>query len=138
MIGYFPKAYPDELLYSICARCFDRMCYPNKQALVQELFGTRTVLACIELPSHLDDLIAALPAGHRYTADQLIDHHTLLPFYGPFLPPDRLDHIRQDMHGKNGSTIHMRLGIMASRVSLPRWLRLCPCCVQEDRKNFDE
>ncbi len=138
MIGYFPTAYPDELLYSVCARCFDRLCYPSKQSIVQELFGTRTVLACVELPSHLDALIAALPAGHHYTTDQLIDNHTLLPFYGPFLPSDRLNRIRQDMHGNNGPTIHMRAGIMASRVPLPRWLRFCAFCVHEDRKQFDE
>jgi hypothetical protein len=85
MIGYFPEAYPDELLYSICARCFDRMCYPSKQAIVQELFGTRSVLASIELPSHLDTLVAALPAGHHYTADQLIDNHTCIGYFGhPF------------------------------------------------------
>jgi hypothetical protein len=138
MIGYFPEAYPDELLYSVCARCFDRLCYPSKQSLVQELFGTRTTLACIELPSHLDTLISALPTGHHYTADQLIDNHTLLPFYGPFLPPSRLDRLRQDMHGDNGPTIHMRSGIMASRVFLPRWLRFCALCVQEDRKECGE
>jgi hypothetical protein len=136
MIGYFPEAYPDELLYSICARCHDRLGYLRKQSIVQELFGTRTVLASIELPSHLDALIAALPMGNTYNADQLIDNHTLLPFYGPFLPPSRLDRIRQDMHGNNGPTIHMRAGIMASRVALPRWLRFCPLCVQDDRKQF--
>jgi hypothetical protein len=138
MIGYFPEAYPDELLYSICARCFDRMCYPSKQSLVQELFGKRTILACIELPSHLDILIAALPERHHYTADQLIDYHTLLPFYGPFLPPSRLHCIRQDMHGNNWPTIHMRTGIMASRVPLPRWLRYCPLCINKDKEEFGE
>ena len=138
MIGYFPPANPDELLYSICARCVDRMGYPGKQAIVQELFGTRSILACIELPSHLDTLIAALPEGNRYTADQLIDDHTLLPFYGPFLPSARLHHIRQDMHGSDGPTIHMRAGIMASRVPLPRWLRFCSLCLQEDEQEFGE
>lgn len=138
MLGYFPEARPDELLYSICARCHDRVGYRSKQSIIQDLFGKRTVIASIELPSHLDDLIAALPAGHCYDADQLIDNHTLFPFYGPFLPSERLAHIRQDMHGNKGPTIHMRTGIMASRVSLPRWLRLCSLCVQEDRKQFGE
>ncbi len=138
MIGYFPAAYPDELLYSVCARCFDRMCYPGKQSIVQELFGTRTILACIELPSHLDKLVAALPAGHHYSADQLIDYHTLFPFYGPFLPPARLQRIRQDMHGSDEPTIHMRAGIMASHVPLPRWLRCCSLCVQEDEEVYGE
>src|SRR2546423_1343873 len=107
MLGYFPEARPDELLYSICARCHDRVGYLSKQSIIQELFGKRTVIASIELPSHLDDLIAALPAEHCYDVDQLIDNHTLLPFYGPFLPLERLARIRQDMHGNNGPTIHM-------------------------------
>jgi hypothetical protein len=29
MIGCFPDPYPDELLYSVCARFHERVQYPN-------------------------------------------------------------------------------------------------------------
>ncbi len=138
MIGTLPDIYPGELLYSLCARYCDRMQYPSKRSVVQELFGTGNVVASVELPSHIDDFVAALPPGHHYTADLLIDNHTLLPFYGPFLPPERLHCLRQDMRGRNGPAIHMRIGLMASHVAPPEWIRLCPRCIVEDRRQFGE
>jgi len=138
MNGTLPGPYPDELLYSVCARYCDRMQYPSKRSAVRELFGTENVIATVGLPSHIDDFVAALPPGHHYTADLLIDNHTLLPFYGPFLPPERLGHLREDMRGRNGPAIHMRAGIMASHVSPPEWLRLCPHCIEEDRRKVGE
>lgn len=138
MIGNFPSPYPDELLYSICARFGDRMQYPGKKSVVRDLFDTVNVMAVVDLPSHLDSLIAALPPGCSCTADSLIDDHTLLPFYGPFLPVERLELIRRDMHGHRGTAISTRIGTVASRIPLPRWLRFCPNCVEEDRRNFGE
>jgi TniQ len=138
MIGTLPSPYPGELLYSLCARYCDRMQYPSKRSVVQDLFGTRNVIASVWLPSRLNEFVAALAPGHHSSADDLIDNHTLLPFYAPFVLPERLRQLRQDMHGRNGPGIHMRLGIMASRVPLPQWLRLCPQCVEDDRKQYSE
>ncbi len=138
MIGTLPSPYPGELLYSLCARYCDRMQYPSKRSVVQDLFGTGNVIASIWLPSHIDEFIAALPPGHPFSADDLIDNHTLLPFYAPFVLPERLQQLRQDMHGRNGPGIHMRIGIMASHVPLPEWLRFCSHCVEEDRKQYGE
>jgi hypothetical protein len=138
MIATLPIPYPDELFYSLCARYCDRMHYPSKRSATRELFGTGNVIASVGLPSHIDDFVAALPQEHRFTADNLIDSHTLLPFYAPFLLPERLHRLRQDMHGRNGPAIFMRIGLMAGRVSPPEWLRLCPLCVEEDQKEFGE
>jgi hypothetical protein len=138
MIGHFRDPYPDELLYSVFARFSDRMGYPSKKSVVWDLFGTWNVMAVVDFPSHLDRLIAALPAECDYTADSLIDDHTLLPFYGPFLPSERLELIRRDMHGDRGTAIPTRVGTVASHIPLPRWLRFCLQCVEEDRKLWGE
>jgi Tn7-like transposition protein D/TniQ len=138
MIGHFPDPHPDELLYSVFARYSDQVNYPSKKSVVHDLFGTWNVLAVVDFPSHLDSLIAALPPECNYTADSLIDNHTLLPFYGPFLPAERLELIRHDMHGDRGTAIPTRVGTVASNIPLPRWLRFCPQCVEEDRKNWGD
>ncbi len=138
MILCFPDPYPDELLYSICARFSDRKGYPTEDAVVRELFGTHTVKAVVDLPSHLGRLISALPPETSYTVDDLIDDHTLLPFYGPFLPPERLRRLRNDMSGDNGPGVHMRIGIVGCPIPLPIWLRFCPLCIVEDIKHFGE
>ncbi len=50
MIGSFPVGHPDELLYSICARYGDRMSYPERTSISQELFGAPQLAAISDLP----------------------------------------------------------------------------------------
>ena len=138
MIGYFPVPYPDEILYSICARYTSIMNYPSKRSVVEELFGTRNAIAVVDLPSHLDYLTTAIPHSSPIAEDYLVRHHTLLPFYSAFLPSERVRRLEIDLHSNNGAGIHMRAGIMASRVKLPESLRYCPLCATEDRVNYAE
>lgn len=138
MIGFFPDPYPDELLYSVCARFQDIVQYSAPRYVFQELFGTRHTTAVVDLPSHLGHLVATIPSEHRYTVDRLIDEGTLLPFYSPFLPPDRVCSLREEMSGDDGSNIHSRIGIKASTIRSPDHLRFCPLCAVEDKEQFGE
>lgn len=138
MISRFVDPHPDEIFYSVCARFSDRTQYRSQRSIVQEMFATGNAIATVGLPSHLGRLVGSLIPGHRYSVDQLIDEHTLLPFYAPFLPPARLAQLREQMRGDNGGAIHTRAGIMASRIPLPSFLRFCPCCAREDRQQFGE
>lgn len=137
MLGWFPDPHPDELFYSICARFGEAMHYSSKTSIIIELFGSIHP-ATIEFPFGLDYLIASLPPEHCYSADSLIDEHTLLPFFGPFLAPERLVMLRETMHGNCGIAIGRRSGNAACLVRPSTHLRLCPQCVLEDRKHFDE
>ncbi|HEY9694164.1 MAG TPA: TnsD family transposase [Oculatellaceae cyanobacterium] len=138
MIGFFSDPYPDELLYSICARYSNLTQYPDKKLIVKELFGTNTALAVVNLPSHLNSLIAALPIGHSYSVEQLIDNHTLLPFYSPFHPSERMQRLRKDMGKTSKVLVSARLGLMANSIPSPKCLRFCPVCVDEDKNLFGE
>lgn len=129
MIGYFPEAYPDELFYSICARFSDKMQYPAKQALSQELFGMETAQAIVDLPIHLEKFINVLPPGHHYTIDRLIDDHTLFPFYRPFLPADFQHRLRYCMQKDTYNVILTLIrGTAYSHLSALGCLRFCPPC----------
>ncbi len=138
MIGAFPDPYPGELFYSVCARLCERAGYSKHRIAMRDIFGGETVIASVVLPSHLDNFVARLPPESAYTSDSLIAEHTLLPFYSPFLSPERLGLLRQDMRGHNGPAIHVRSGIMASHVPLQEWLRFCPQCLVEDRACYGE
>ncbi len=138
MIPCFPTPYPDELLYSVCARHTVRIGYNSGRSAVDALLGNTNAIAVPDLPSHLNHLIAALPPGHELTVNRLIDRCTLFPFYGPFLPPDRHRRVRDDMRGDAGMAIHRRSGIMASTVAAPVALRYCPACTAEDRARHGE
>lgn len=138
MIGCFTDPYPDEIIYSVCARVQDHMRFPNKEAVNATLFGARGKAATVDLPSHIKFLTLNLPPGHGYAVDDLINDHTLFPFYAPFLPPDRVARLIRDMGSSNGSAVHNHAGITPSNIRLPDLLRFCPTCLVEDKNKFGE
>lgn len=138
MIGFFPTPYPDELLYSVCARVDALMAFPNHKKTMEALFGAANAVATCALPSHLGGLIAALPAGHGYTVDELIDRHTLLPFFAPFLPTERVRQVREAMGGPTGAGLYTRIGVNASLIAVPQQFRFCPVCADDDLRQFRE
>jgi hypothetical protein len=138
MLEYLPDPYPGELLYSVWARYSDDVHYANKMDVLQELFGTTSIRATVDLPSHLGYFVDHLPTGHRYTVDYFIDHHTLLPFYAAFHAPDHVRQLREQMISSNGHGLHRRAGVASSTIPSPQWLRYCPGCVYMDRENFGE
>src|SRR5215216_4336766 len=96
MICVFPDPYPDELLYSACARYSALMQCPNKIRATEDFFG-KGKSAVVDLPGRIDHLIRSMPPGHLYTADELIDKHTVFPFYAPYLQKSRAPLIRNIM-----------------------------------------
>lgn len=133
MIGAFPDLYPDELLCSGLARYEAWMAYPLRYHLLDDLFGASKASVCFDLPGRLGYLVAALPPGHAYTVDWLIDQHTLFPFYAPFLTSARANRVRAEMAGTQPANPRGLTGLNTYRVPLPDFFRYCPCCVEEDR-----
>jgi len=136
-ISHFTDFLPDETVYSVACRYFDRMQFRSYSIVSQHLFGGQTNGVVTDLPSSLEHLIQALPPYHRYTADIIIDQHTLFPLYAPFLSFERSSILRHRM--KAGSpAVHWIAGITTSRVSRVQWLRYCPACVDYDRLTYGE
>lgn len=138
MIGFFPDPYPDELLYSICARYSSRLQYPQVKSVASELFGSKCATAVIELPCYLNHLISVLPSGHKYTIEQLIDNHTMLRFYSPFLTEFRVKRLVDSMSGLNDFPVYSCLSLYHGGIESSEWLRFCPKCASEDLENIGE
>lgn len=138
MLGFFPDPYPDELFYSICGRFYDRVQYPDKKQFIKTLFGTSNALAVVDLPAYFNTLLSNIPSGHLYTVDSLINNHTLLPFYSPFHPPERITSVRESMRGSYKASATEKLGLMANSVPSSDVLQFCPLCVEEDKQQFGE
>jgi hypothetical protein len=138
MILCFPDPYPDELFYSICARFGERMQFPSKKSVIQELFNKETFSAITDLPNHLDQFLSKLLPGSYYTFDRIVNSHTLFPFYAPFLPDKQLNNLMSDMRKGGKSGTYLRAGLTSNHIALPQWLRFCPHCVEEDRACFGE
>src|SRR5262245_42716405 len=138
MIGWFPSPYPDELLYSICARYGETMQYPYQQAINVDLLGQGSISPMIDMPFYLERLVAALPPNQIYSVDSLVRCHTLFPFYAPFIPSERVEQIREMMRTGYSKRIHMVAGIIRCPIRPPDRLRFCPSCVEQDRKRYGE
>ena len=136
MITLFPAACEDELDFSIFARYCARKPYHSKRAFVEEIFGKDTAVATIGLTSNIEYFIGELAPGHSYNAENFINQHTLLPYHALFLEPDQVSRLREDMCADNGPGLHMRAGLMASRIPLPPFLKLCFDCIEYDRHNY--
>lgn len=136
-ISYFVDGYPDELLYSMAARYAMHLRLPSHMTVYEQWFGTQASNAVIDFPARLDRLVQALPPQHAYTADWLIDHHTLYPFYAAFLPEERAQALRAGMRGA-GQSLHWIAGVAHCTIKRPQWLRFCPACVEADRQQYGE
>jgi hypothetical protein len=133
MIPSFPAPYPDELLYSVIARYGHRTGYNSRKRLIQVVFGRSTLVPSIEFPSFLQGFINQLPSGHPCKSESsVIERCTLLPWYSPFLPPERVEAVKTALLANGARGIYMSLGIMASRVTPPSRIRYCPECFRED------
>lgn len=137
MLGFFPDPYPDEILYSICARYAERVKYPNRQKVNLDLFGREDIIASVDFPTRLDNLVASLRT-EKYSSDQFIDENTIYPFFEPFISIDRSKMIRHEMKNENYNRLRARLSTNIHQVTLPKFLRFCPLCVNQDRAEFGE
>ena len=138
MISIFTDPYPGELFYSACARYKASRQYPNYRTVSRVLFGNEHASAIVDFPCHLDYFVNHLPAERIYTVDSLIAKHTLLPFYQPFLPTNRVQEIRQQMVAGPGKGIHRKIGKLRRTIISPSVLRYCPACVAIERATLGE
>ena len=138
MVSFFPKPYPDEILYSVIARYQIRSGNTSPKVTLRELFNSATTVATADLPSNLNSLSESLQPFSNYTVEVLIERSTLYPFYSVFLPPNRATRVKESMKAECGSNIHTRAGIMASSVTMPRYFRFCPNCLKEDLQKYGE
>jgi hypothetical protein len=138
MVSFFPKPYPDEILYSVLARYHIRSGNTNAKDTSRDLFNSSTATATADLPSHLDSLINNLPFLSKHTVESLIQKHTLYPFYAVFLPPERADSVMESMKSENGGNIHSRAGILGHSINTPRYFRFCPVCLEKELQEYGE
>src|SRR5215831_10009713 len=110
MIEHFLDPLPDEILYSVWARFSEHSNFHTLSDVFEELFNNRKIKPIVDLPCHLNYFFDRLPFGHCYTSDVLINEHTLLPFYAPFLPPERYRSLREQMMSGNGKAVQRRAG----------------------------
>ncbi|MCM3623681.1 TnsD family transposase [Brevibacillus borstelensis] len=138
MLTFFPRMYPQELLYSILARYHDRSGNINYKTTMNDLFGSMTVCATVELPSGIEELVKNQPVCSQITAADLVHQHTLFPLYSAFLPPDQAHMVYASMLKLDGKDIYNRVGLMASSIKSNTKFKFCPLCSIEMLQTYGE
>lgn len=137
MMAWFPTPYPEETFDSLCYRYAARMKYPHKNALGADLFGARIERVSVDVPHDLAYFVAHLPPGSPITAAGLVENHSFLPYYRPFLQPKTYGPMVAQMMGERAEP--NVLGALSKfRKHVPVYLRYCPECVGVDRQQHGE
>ncbi len=133
----FPMLYEEELIYSIVARAGIRSGIISPKQLLDEIFGNRKVIATIDLPNQLA-AITKLYLSQQYKVEDLIYHHTLFPIYAPFIPENRRKQCIEWMREESQGSVHLAVGLNASRVATPKKVRYCPSCFKTQLESLGE
>src|SRR5690625_4573311 len=138
LINFLPTLYDDELLYSVIAR-YQRMCgMISNRAMIKDMFGELIVIRSTFFPKHLNSFVRNLPPTSKLTAEEIINNHTMLPFYTAFLSEEKSDNLSTLMATGSGRPIETLLGLGGNKVRAHNYLRYCPCCFKEDLEKLGE
>jgi hypothetical protein len=133
----FPTPYPDELLFSVLSRYHQRSHNTSHEQTSLELFGGPAKhMISRAFPAGLNYFCQQFPPEALLTPSYFIENHSLLPYYRPFLPSQRVSLALERMeNGMKLGRIQTLLGINSSRIQNIRFLRYCSTCFAEDRNN---
>ncbi|OSA96709.1 UNVERIFIED_ORG: hypothetical protein B2H93_01695 [Clostridium botulinum] len=136
MLDFFTDPYKDELIYSTIARYHFYSGNVDYKDTIEECFGKRTMIATLEIGGNFEYLAKVL--GKRYSSDDLINKHTIMPYYEPFieekLKKKTIDHIKN----KGSYSVYTRLGIIAGAICKKDSICYCPVCAKGDIQNHGE
>ncbi|AHF08371.1 hypothetical protein DESME_01020 [Desulfitobacterium metallireducens DSM 15288] len=133
-MAFFPTPYEDEDFKSLIYRYHIRSCNVNIKYTLGELFNVKTHRVP-HFPRNLNYLIERLTDNHSLTSDYLIQKHTLLALFLPFLSADVIVKLLSDVrHSNDGTKISTRM--LPSIIS--KLIGYCPICLAEDYQRLGE
>lgn len=136
MTMYLPEIYPDELVYSWLARYYIQTGYVRYAFVAEELFQSKTVRPDIEFVNqYTASMLQAIT--EKMPMSEIIEDHTMFPYYGRFLPKERKNQAYTAMIQAKGN-YHNLLSMPKRKGNTDRYLRYCPVCAENDRKQYGE
>lgn len=136
MLTHFPIAQKDELLTSILARFIQQMGIKDDKVALNILFDNRMVIPSAFLQGHIKQLLEQV--GHVWGIEplELIEKHSHLPLFKPFLPTCRYSVLITDLIIGQVNLSMSRSGINASLVQWPTNYKICPLCWREQQESL--
>lgn len=135
MIGFLPKIYPDELVYSWFCRAFVHSGYPTNKAFLGELLFNRHCNPSKEFVGHLNPEMEQ-EIKKIYSMKELVLEHTMFPQYARFIESESKKNALQRLTDDFCDAHH--LFSILPRSERDQYLKYCPLCMVEDRKIYGE
>ena len=134
MIGYFPRLYEDELVYSWIARYYIHSGYTAASDAYQDLYYNKNLRPSVELMNNMVDDAKTVMTKYM-SLEKLIHKHTMFPEYGRFIDPTKRERLIKEADFTRGNWIN---NVMIPTLASERHLKYCPFCVEDDRDSHGE
>ena len=134
MIGFMPEIYPDELLYSMFARYYERSGYLAYIFAAEDLFQNKNERPDVEFINRLTQDAQSV-IHKKMSADEVIMNHTMFPYYGRFLGKERRTEAYFALLNTDGNYRNL---LPMPKAKRQRFLRYCPICLNMDRDKYGE
>ncbi|NFS07174.1 hypothetical protein FDE99_05305 [Clostridium botulinum] len=132
MISLMPKLYPDEILYSWFSRYHTLNGNLRYSYSMNELFGKDRVSTSIYYPMYLDFLCKQLPQEFKYTPEELINNHSIIPIFKPFMTKERYNKIVHNVSVGGANGLKLQIGINTGDIfETDDLIKICPKCFKE-------
>jgi Tn7-like transposition protein D/TniQ len=138
MISFFPTIYADELLYSVCARFFDYVQYPKPLTVFEELLGNVEDIGTFIPLNCFEYLYKNLPHNHEYSVHRLVNQHSVIPFYRPFLALEQVELFYRYLERPKVKQVSRQFRVKNEHLRISEWLRFCPLCLAEEKEKLNE
>ena len=136
MILYFPKAYPDELIYSQLARYYIKSGYTAYRFAAEALYKSKIVKPNIEfINAFTKEALQAITNGTTF--EEVILTHTMFPYYARFLNCERRNQALKAVSEMRNDYYNL-LCFPKNKNAVTRYLRYCPICAKADRQQYGE
>lgn len=135
MLEGFNPPYENETWYSAFARYTSRMRFGSPLPMRKAGYRDHSTLR-IDIPRTLSTVEQQLYPRWGLSLERIVQNHTLLPVYLPFLDAKARERLLPTVHGEEpDSVIGCYSGPLRAKY---RSFRYCPACVQDDRKRYGE
>ncbi|MFN7652493.1 MAG: TnsD family Tn7-like transposition protein [Cyclobacteriaceae bacterium] len=135
MINFFIDPLPDETFISWMRRYQYRVLH-SETSLDAKLFGEQISMQSLDLAFGLENFVKTLSHISNYSVEQIIQDHTLWPFYINFVNESKWKRIVNFMRGVKINKRYRGLRLLnIYSGSLPMY---CPKCRDEDIAKFGE
>lgn len=127
---------PDETLYSLCAREHIFSGDLRSDTTTSRLFGRSRQGVRHDIPALVDTYLGNTRDRLRTPFPELIENHTILPFYLPWRSSQCEEQVLSEIRSGRSGNVKSLLGLMSSRFGAEHPLKYCPICCSVDAARF--